>query len=429
MAYSRRWMGLSEYNRKRNFAVTSEPPGEAPGPTSGERPRGFVIQKHAASRLHYDFRLELDGVLKSWSVPKGPSLFPTVKRLAVHVEDHPLAYADFEGIIPKGQYGGGAVLLWDRGTWKPLGDPHEGYSAGNLKFVLEGTKLHGAFALIKLRGRGAQRGVDQERAWLLIKEQDGDARDRRPADGVTDITEERPESVTTGRTLEEIAADRSRVWHSNTARPDSADLAGAPTAALPARIRPPRFVMRAAPPDGPAWLHELAISGERLLARSDHGQVQLLDERGAPLGAGAARERSAVADAIRMLPAQTLIVDGVLAAVTPDGHSDAAALPGALAGKSRATLVYFLFDLPHLDGHDLAGVALERRKALLATLIRRDAEPGPIRYLDHVGGSGAAFRREAQRLGIPAVVSRRADSRYGARAAWTRSSAAVSGGR
>lgn len=423
-------MGLSEYNRKRNFKVTSEPPGEAPAPPRKEGVRHFVIQKHAASRLHYDFRLELEGVLKSWSVPKGPSLDTRVKRLAVHVEDHPLAYADFEGIIPKGEYGGGTVLLWDRGTWEPLGDPHQTYAAGNLKFNLKGEKLRGGFALVKLRGRGAQRDKDQERAWLLIKERDAHV----VPEETSDITEARPESVTTGRTLDEIAADRSRVWHSNRDQVDVADAAGARVAPPPTRIRPPRFAARATPPLGDGWLHEMAIDGERLLARNADGKVQLYTGNGTPLGAAAARQRSTIADAVRMLAAQTLIVDGVLAAMTPDGLSDAAGLPGALAdalagalaGKGKATLAYLVFDLPYLDGHDLTRVPLTARKKLLAELVRASSEPGPLRFLDHVAGDGAAFQREARRLGIAAMVSRRAASPYGARAGWTQTPCAVS---
>ncbi len=411
-------MGLSEYNRKRDFKVTSEPSGEAPAPLRQEGERHFVIQKHAASHLHYDFRLELEGVLKSWSVPKGPSLDTKVKRLAMHVEDHPLAYADFEGIIPKGQYGGGTVLLWDRGTWEPLEDPHRGYAAGNLKFILKGEKLHGGFALIKLRGRGGPRGqsASDERAWLLIKERDREA----VPEETNDITEARPESVTTGRTLDEIAGDRSRVWHSNRAQIDAAEAPGARAAPLPMRPRPPRFALRQAPPSGVGWLHEMAIAGERLLACNDGRTVELRDERGAPLGAAAASKRAAIADAVRMLPAQTSIVDGALAATTPDGHTDAKLLPGALAGKNGAPLVYFVYDLAYLDGQDLRGAPLERRKALLAKLVRGSAEPGAIRYLDHVTGEGAAFQREAQRLGIAAMVSRRADSTYGAQAGWLR---------
>src|SRR5882757_7477974 len=192
-------MSLEEYHRKRNFAVTPEPRGEE-GRRDG---RSFVVQKHAASRLHYDFRLELEGVRKSWSVPKGPSFDPRVKRLAMATEDHPVDYGAFEGIIPKGEYGGGTVMLWDHGTWEPIGDPHKEYHGGNLKFELHGEKLRGRWALVRIRGKDRR---DSDRTWLLIKERDDLAR----AESDFDVTTERPDSVTTGRSLKEIAAAADR---------------------------------------------------------------------------------------------------------------------------------------------------------------------------------------------------------------------------
>jgi bifunctional non-homologous end joining protein LigD len=389
-------VGLAEYNRKRNFGITSEPPGDAPPKPRTDGALSFVIQKHAATRLHYDFRLELGGVLLSWSVPKGPSLDPAEKRLAVHVEDHPLAYGDFEGIIPKGQYGGGTVLLWDRGTWEPKEDPVAGYAKGNLKFILKGEKLQGGFALIRLGGRRAREEGDK--AWLLIKEKDAAVRPGGP-----ELTETRPESVATGRSMDEIAADKTRVWHS---KPSHVDLAGAPgarAAPLPARPKPPRPVSRARPPEGDDWLHEIAIQGVRVIARNERSNVKLFSDRGTALPARGARKDKPIGDAVRMLPAETLIVDGVVAPLTENGEK----------------LGYFLFDLPYLDGHDLSRVPLERRKALLEELVRRAGQgAGSIRYVEHIAGGGADFHREACRLGIPAMLSRRAGSSYDAKAGW-----------
>jgi bifunctional non-homologous end joining protein LigD len=387
-------MGLAEYNRKRNFQITSEPPGDVPVRPRADGERSFVIQKHAATRLHYDFRLELDGVLLSWSVPKGPSVDPSVKRLAMHVEDHPLAYGDFEGIIPKGQYGGGTVLLWDHGTWEPQEDPVKGYAAGNLKFILKGAKLSGGFALIRLGGRRARE--EGEKAWLLIKEKDAHARPGGP-----EPTETQQDSVTTGRTMAEIAADKSRVWHSKPSHVNVAGTPGARTAPLPAKPKPPRIAARAKPPAGDDWLHEMEIPGVRVLARNERSAIKLYSDKGTALPAKAAQRDRPIGDAVRMLPAETLLVDGIVAPLTPGGDK----------------LGYFLFDLPYLDGHDLTRVPLERRKALLEELVRR-AGPGPIRYIEHIAGSGPDFHREATRLGIPGMISRRADSRYDGRAGW-----------
>ncbi|HEX3901919.1 MAG TPA: DNA polymerase ligase N-terminal domain-containing protein [Polyangia bacterium] len=415
-------MGLGEYNRKRNFALTREPPGEeqkqAPSPEApAERPRAFVIQKHAATRLHYDFRLELGGVLKSWSVPKGPSLDPAVKRLAMQTEDHPLAYAEFEGIIPQGQYGGGTVLLWDRGTWEPQeADPHQAFAAGNLKFFLKGSKLRGGFALVRIKPRGSRRGDDDGRNWLLIKEKDAETRPE--AAGI--VTEERAESVATRRTLEEIAGDRTHVWHSNRTELDLSGISGPADQVLPpvGLVRGPKPKRRRTAVADEGWLHEIAVAGERLLARSENGEVTLFGPDGKVLPAAAAAKRKAIADAVRLLPSRALIVDGVLTAVGPDGHADPKALAKALAGVGPTQLAYYLFDLPFVESRDLTELPLVRRKELLHQLLGKVAERTCLRYLDHVDGAGADFYREACRLGIPAVLSRRADSPYNADAGW-----------
>jgi bifunctional non-homologous end joining protein LigD len=401
-------VALEEYNRKRDFKKTAEPPGEVKKTAGGDL---FVIQKHAASRLHYDFRLELDGVLLSWSVPKGPSLDPAQKRLAVQVEDHPLDYAMFEGLIPKGEYGGGTVLLWDKGTWAPQtdhGTTKAMLAKGNLKFYLRGEKLHGKFALVRIRDRTVPRDRDEGRNWLLIKERDEEAR----PESQVDITASRAESVATGRSLEEVAADKSTVWHSDRVLTDTSAVPGARTEARPPRPRAAKLVARTKPPEGAGWLHEMQVDGRRLLARATPGaKVELFDEAGKALPAAAARKHEAIANAVRLLPAQSLIVDGVATALYPDGRPRASGLTAALAGVGEGALTYYLTDLLYLDGNDLSKTPLERRKALLGELIARVRPAGVLRLSEHIAGDGVAFHREACRLGLPGMVSRKADSK------------------
>jgi bifunctional non-homologous end joining protein LigD len=401
-------VALEEYNRKRDFGKTREPSGEVKASPRGDL---YVVQKHAASRLHYDFRLELEGVLLSWSVPKGPSLDPAQKRLAVQVEDHPLDYAMFEGLIPKGQYGGGTVLLWDRGTWEPMGDARAMLRAGNLKFSLRGEKLQGKYALVKIKERRTPRGSDDGRNWLLIKERDAEAR----PEAELDITAARAESVATQRTMEEIAADPTHVWHSNRVQVALDDVRGARPAPPPARPRAGKPITKTKPPEGPGWLHEMQIEGRRLLARAALNQeVQLFDEMGKRLPPKTAASLTAIANAVRLLPAQSVVVDGVATALYPDGRPRARGLAEALAGPrdgdGAPALAFYLTDLLFLDGHELGSVPLVKRKAWLAELVARVRPPGIMRLSEHFDGDGAAFYREACRVGLPGVVSRRADS-------------------
>ena len=430
-------MGLREYHRKRDFAITPEPKGEE----SKREGRSFVIQKHAASRLHYDFRLEMEGVLKSWAVPKGPSLDPADKRLAMMTEDHPIDYGDFEGIIPEGQYGGGTVLLWDRGTWEPLEDPHQGLRKGALKFRLDGEKLKGKWTLVRIKGRDPR---EEGRTWLLIKERD----DRVRSSKVYSITEDRPESVATGRTLEQIAADRDRVWNSNRgmaaeararspraarvartkakttvpapARPPATprrDLAaaaaavpGARRAPLPARIAAQLATLVDEPPKGAEWLHEMKFDGYRILARLQDGRVRLLSRNGKDWTA----HFPTVAAAVEELPAKAALLDGEVAVVLPSGMTSFQALQNALAGPDQgpSPLAYFLFDLIHLEGLSLAGAPLEERKTMLRDVLGTPRPGSPLRYSDHVAGSGAEFFKQACTLGVEGIVSKRRDARY-----------------
>ena len=384
-------MGLDEYKRKRDFTVTAEPPARVGATATG---RSFVVQKHAARQLHYDFRLELDGVLKSWSIPKGPSFDPAAKRLAVAVEDHPIDYRGFEGIIPAGQYGGGTVLLWDKGTWNPLFDPAAGLEAGHLKFELLGEKLRGRWALVRLKARGRAAGGhgSDDRSWLLVKDRDEHAR----PEAEWSVTDARPESVVTGRDLDAIAAASDRVWHSNRGRVDLGALSMARPAAMPEGMRTaqPRLARRV--PDGDGWLHEIEIVGERVLVRVDGGRIRLLGVDG--------RDRTAalrgLVSAIRTLPVNQALIDGIATALDSDGHS----------GADRPADTLFAIDLPYLDGYDLTRVSLGERKALLASLV---AKAGPaVRFADHVLGRGREIFAKASSLGATGIVSKKIDSHY-----------------
>ncbi len=381
-------MALDEYKRKRDFTVTAEPPARVGATPTG---RSFVVQKHAARQLHYDFRLELDGVLKSWSIPKGPSFDPAAKRLAVAVEDHPIDYGGFEGVIPAGQYGGGTVLLWDKGTWKPLFDPAAGLASGHLKFELLGEKLRGRWALVKMKGRG-RAGDSAGRSWLLVKDRDEHAR----PEAEWSVTVARPESVVTGRDLDAIAAASDRVWHSNRGRSDAGTLAGARAAPMPERLRLTRPRLARTVPAGDGWLHEIEIVGERVVARVDGGRIQLLG----PDGSDRTAALAGVVGAIRSIPVSQACIDGIATALGPDGHARADAPADTL----------YAIDLPYLDGYDLSRVPLGERKARLASLV---SHAGPaLRLADHVRGRGPEIFAQAGSLGATGIVSKKVDSRY-----------------
>ncbi|HEY7541895.1 MAG TPA: DNA ligase D [Methylomirabilota bacterium] len=398
-------MGLREYRRKRDFEKTPEPAGQVPE-APREHGRSYLIQKHAATRLHYDFRLELEGVLKSWAVPKGPSLDPADKRLAMHVEDHPVEYGDFEGIIPKGQYGGGTVLLWDRGTWEPIGDPHTSYRAGSMKFILKGEKLRGGWALVKIGGR---RKNGDDRSWLLIKERDHQARPGR----AEPIVVSQPKSVATGRTIEEIAASGDRVWNSNRdgepVGPDATEIRGARQTALPRFVQPQLATLVERPPDGDGWLHELKYDGYRILARIEHRRAELMSRNARDW----TEKFPTVAAALARLPVHEAIVDGEVTVLLPDGTSSFQALQNFGSSAGRGQLVYMIFDLLYLDGRDLTGARLEDRKAALARLLASASDKAAVlRYSDHVVGNGADFFAHACKLGLEGIVSKRRDAPY-----------------
>jgi bifunctional non-homologous end joining protein LigD len=398
-------MALEHYNRKRDFARTPEPRGEAKNANGFS----FVVQKHAARRLHYDFRLELDGVLLSWAVPKGPSLDPGVKRLAVQTEDHPIEYGSFEGVIPKGEYGGGSVLVWDRGRWIPEGDARESYRRGRLTFTLEGEKLHGRFHLVRTRGQGAK---NDAKSWLLIKS--GDEVAERGSD--TKLVDEQPASVLSGRTLPQIERDPDRVWHSKVEAsepaahiPDAAAHARARKAALPGFVEPQLATLVQAAPEGDDWLHELKLDGYRILVRIDRGKVRLLTRRGHDWSA----RMPSVQRVFAALPFSRALIDGELCVLREDGASDFQRLQNSLQAGRDEACTYFAFDLLHFEGADLRALPLLERKALLREALSAvGAREGRVRYNDHVQGGGPRFFAHACKLGVEGVVSKRADAAY-----------------
>jgi bifunctional non-homologous end joining protein LigD len=405
-------MALERYRQKRDFRVTPEPAGKVGKRRS--RALSFVVQKHAATRLHFDFRLELNGVLLSWAVPKGPSLDPNDKRLAMHVEDHPLEYGEFEGVIPPKQYGAGTVMVWDRGTWTPKADAEQGYARGHLKFELHGEKLKGVWNLVK--SRSGKYGGD---SWLLFKEADDYA--RLGAEGL--VTEDQPDSVLTGRSMDAIKAQADRVWHSNRSVNENvkggairkraarsttsvARLDGAQKAEIPDKLAPQLATLVKAPPTGPQWIHEIKYDGYRMLCRIDGGKASLISRTGKDWTADFP---TLVRDLAR-LPVRSAWLDGEVVVLDEKGRTSFQGLQNALSGTVPSTLAYIAFDLLYLDGIDLRGVKLTERKEALQKLV--DDAPASVRYSEHFSVPGDAFLANVTALGLEGMVSKRGDLRY-----------------
>ena len=394
-------MALEPYNRRRDFEATSEPRGEVRRSKAGD---SYLIQKHAARRLHYDLRLELEGVLLSWAVTKGPSLVPGEKRLAVQTEDHPLDYGDFEGTIPKGEYGGGTVVLWDRGRWKPLGDPKKGLSKGHLEFEIEGEKLGGRWHLVRM----AQKPREKKDNWLLIKGDDEFARD----EGGPEIVDERPDSVKTGRTVEEIAGEAPG-WSSKTGRiePPAEELTPMPKkareAGWPGFVEPALATLRASSPAGAKWVHEIKFDGYRTQAHVREGQVALLTRRGHDW---THRFGDAIADGLAKLKVREAIVDGEVIVEGSSGASDFSLLQADLGAGRTDRLVFCAFDLLYVDGRDLQPVPLLERKATLEALLQGSLET--LRFSEHFDENGEIVLRHACRLSLEGVISKDRNAPY-----------------
>ncbi len=415
---------LERYREMRDFSKTAEPSGKdgkeagkegskhAASPSkAGALP--FVIQKHAATRLHYDFRLGLHGVLKSWAVTKGPSYVPGDKRLAVQVEDHPMEYGGFEGTIPKGQYGGGTVMLWDEGTWEPLGDADEALAKGNLKFILHGKKLQGKWVLVRMGGKAAKEAKPN---WLLIKEHD----EHEQTASDEPIVEKEPNSVLTNRDMEAIAREGDHVWQSN--RPESsgadkkesavlfapAELPGKKEA-LPSFIAPQLASEASTPPVGAHWVHELKLDGYRIQAHIDKsGKIRLFTRSGLEW----THRMPLIVRGLGRLKVKDAILDGEVVVLDADGQSSFAKLQAAFEDGASHPLTYFVFDLLHLNGHNLRQEPLAKRKQILAEMLDTLPEHEVIRYGQHIETEGAPIFDAACKMGAEGIVSKRSDSTY-----------------
>ncbi|MBV8359775.1 MAG: DNA ligase D [Deltaproteobacteria bacterium] len=427
---------LSSYYAKRDFSKTAEPSGE--NAVVASEIRRFVIQKHAASRLHYDFRLEIDGVLKSWAVTKGPSIDPRDKRLAVEVEDHPLDYGDFEGTIPQGQYGGGTVQLWDRGYWLPeASDPAAAIRKGELKFAVKGKRLRGGFLLVRIRNR---RVGDKKNNWLLIKHRDQFARDN---DGDALLAQDR--SVASGRTMAQIAAGKGNgpksfflarknhaapdaIWNTNKAR--SAELRvpnpiiqrssrkvmsskspprksqGRDIHVMPAFIAPQLCKLVERPPSEAGWVHEIKFDGYRIQARVEDGQAVLRTSKGLDW----TRKFVPIARAAASLP--NGIYDGEIVALTKNGVPDFGVLQTALAEEKTDDLIYFVFDLLFASGNDFQNHPLHQRKAALEGVIEKLGNDSVIRYVEHFDAAGESVLENARKLSLEGIVSKQLGDIY-----------------
>ncbi len=369
---------LAAYRRKRDFRHTPEPAGKRATSESGLR---FVVQKHAARQLHYDFRLELDGTLKSWAVPKGPSLDPSDRRMAVQVEDHPLDYGDFEGVIPPGQYGAGSVIVWDRGTWVPAGDARKSYQQGKLKFELNGEKLRGHYTLVRMRGRGTER----QPAWLLIKERDAAA---RPAHAF-DVTQAQPDSV-----LPAAAAPAARPRKKEAHR-------------LPLTQAPQLATLVDAPPGGDGWQYEVKLDGYRLLARIERGDVRCFTRNGHDW----THRMPELARALRGLPLESAWLDGELVAAGDTGRPDFQTLQNAFEQQRSHVLHYIVFDLPFHDGQDLRGQPLHLRRERLQKIFSGMARER-IALSGVLEGDPTALLEAAGRAGLEGLIGKRLQAAY-----------------
>ena len=376
---------LLSYKAKRDFTTTTEPADGGEGSPSG---LSFVVQKHWASRLHYDFRLELDGTMKSWAVPKGPSYDPRDKRMAVHVEDHPISYSSFEGTIPAKQYGAGKVIIWDNGIWLPMGDPAQGYRNGNLKFELRGHKLKGKWALIRMKSKG-----EKQEPWLLIKEKDALA---KPAAAFS-VVDELPDSVAGLKLSKSLVESKSESAVSGV------------KAVLPAKLSPQLAMLGAGPPsDAQDWIFEIKFDGYRLLTRVQGVRIQLFTRNGndwtTKLGALHAK--------LSKLNLPDGWYDGEIVVINDHGVPDFGALQNAFDVRSTQEIIYYLFDMPYCNGYDLRNVPLYARRAQLYALLSKAKAHSAVRFSEAFDATAESIVSSACRLGLEGVIAKRRNSGY-----------------
>ncbi|MBO9354608.1 DNA ligase D [Bordetella petrii] len=408
---------LKRYREKRDFKRTPEP---AEGGRANEASRAFVIQKHWASRLHYDFRLELDGAMKSWAVPKGPSYDPSVKRMAVQVEDHPIAYNQFEGQIPKGQYGAGKVIIWDEGVWAPVGDARKGYRDGHLKFDLQGVKMRGRWALIRLKGREHEK----QPPWLLIKDRDDLAR----GEDEFSVVDEMPDSVVPlrkqrGAASGKAAAATKPAAKKKVAKPAAAKKAAAPArdaagdpvpgkpAELPAGLKPQLATLVDGPPrDGEDWLYEVKYDGYRIVARVEDGQARLFTRNGHDWSARLPH----LVEALGKLDVPSAWIDGEIVVLADNGAPSFQALQNAFDSERTGNIVYYVFDMPYVAGRDIRAEPLHARRAWLRQLIAAH-EPvlkGALRFSETLDATPGRLVATACKMGLEGIIGKRRDSSY-----------------
>ncbi|MCL6701830.1 DNA ligase D [Pseudomonas sp. T1.Ur] len=399
---------LDDYNRMRDFAATPEPAAKRSRKSAiTAHALQYCIQKHDATRLHYDFRLELDGALKSWAVPKGPSLDPKVKRLAVHVEDHPLDYASFEGSIPEGHYGAGDVIVWDRGVWIPQGDVHDAYEKGRLKFELRGEKLAGLWNLVRTHMPGKQE------QWFLIKHQDDAAR----PESEYDVVEAEPDSVLSDRTIVpkrrgKAAAAKAVKQPEEPAKPKSTKktgkttLSGAVAGPMPETLKPELATLVESAPDGD-WLYEIKFDGYRVMARIDNGDVRLITRNGHDWTHKLPKQ----AEALAALGLESAWLDGEMVVANEQGVPDFQALQNAFDAGSSGKIAYYLFDLPYLNGMDLRKVPVEERRAALAAVLEPNEDP-LLRFSDSFEETPEALLNSACQMRMEGLIGKRQGSAY-----------------